>query len=91
MDRFPPPDNDRDKLRGNDGTNGNLGKKLSYCTEHLGQKDCLVPHNNQLIGIFFLKTSFSKGVYYHCSLNIGLFRIPYAQLVEPLNEGICVL
>ncbi|WP_188461479.1 hypothetical protein [Marivirga lumbricoides] len=27
MDRFPPPDNDRDKLRGNDGANGNLSKK----------------------------------------------------------------
>ncbi|WP_188467772.1 hypothetical protein [Marivirga lumbricoides] len=32
MNRFPPPYNDRDKLRGNDGANCNLSKKLSYCT-----------------------------------------------------------
>ena len=35
-------------LQGNDGANGNLSKKLSYCTEHLGQKDCW-PRNNHLI------------------------------------------
>ncbi|WP_188460454.1 hypothetical protein [Marivirga lumbricoides] len=27
MDRFPPPDNDRDKLRGNDYANCNLREK----------------------------------------------------------------